>query len=132
MSLVLPGARLIQFRPSRRAPIGTRALRSAMLLVCLALGLALEPGAPPAASAATLMVVGDTNAAPAANMPLYTNFLGAATSVLFSRDSTAQTRLWSDYRARPGVTVAQSAAPLTAAALAAVDLLVLSAVYDTA
>ncbi|MCA8880435.1 MAG: hypothetical protein KDA73_10875 [Rhodobacteraceae bacterium] len=102
-----------------------------VLAACALAGAAAFSSATPA-RAATLMVVGDVNAAPAANLPLYLNLLGSSRDVLFSRAKTSVGSIWLEYQKQSGVTVTQSAAPLTAALLATTDMLVIAPTFDTA
>ena len=100
-----------------------RCARTALLAAGLAVGLA-------PASAGTVLVVGDINAARVGNMALFTNLLGDADGVLFSRNGTTVNAIWQAFRTAPGVTATQTTAPLTDTVLAGLDLLVLSAGFD--
>jgi len=100
---------------------------SALLAGSLAAGLSasLAP-----ASAGTVLVVGDVNAARVGNMALFTNLLADGESVLFSRSGTTVNAVWLAFRAAPGVTATQTTAPLSDTVLAGLDVLVLSAGFD--
>ncbi len=82
------------------------------------------------AAAGTVLAVGDVNAARTGNLALFTNLLGDATDVLFSRSGTTVNAVWQAFRAAPGVTAVQDGQTLTETLLDGVDLLVLSAGFD--
>ncbi|MBL9059914.1 MAG: hypothetical protein JNK88_07825 [Mangrovicoccus sp.] len=98
--------------------------------VLLAAALAVA-GLPPA-TAGTVLVVGDVNAARTGNLPLFTALLGGATDVLFSRSGTAIGAVWQAFRTAAGVTAVQDTQTLTETVLEGLDLLVLSAGFDKA
>lgn len=86
---------------------------------------------PFAANAGPITVVGDVNADIAANWDFYDSILGSGQSVLFSRQDYAQTALKNHYNTLAGVTASESAATLDATLLSGVDMLVVTANFQT-
>lgn len=116
--------------PIRAVRRGLLRLRQHGRAAMLAAGLGLAGLLP--ATAGTVLVVGDVNAARTGNLPLFTNLLGAATDVLFTRSGTTVNAVWQAFSTVPGVTAVQDSQTLTETVLDGMDLLVLSAGFDKA
>lgn len=84
--------------------------------------------------ASTLTVIADVNAGAdeGSNASLYQNILGDSASVLFSREDEQQDDTLTFYNAQAGVSATESAATITSALLANVDLLVVTAFFNNA
>ncbi|MCA8882907.1 MAG: hypothetical protein KDA50_04060 [Rhodobacteraceae bacterium] len=83
------------------------------------------------AEAGTLTVISDTSAGASANWPVFDNILGGGTSVLFGRGTASLGSLDFHLENLPGVTTTSTTTPLTTAALAGVDLLIVTTFYNS-
>lgn len=85
------------------------------------------------AAAGTIIVVADANTTNTANnLPLYGNFLGSATTVVFSRAEEQQDDIRTYYNGLAGVTATESAVTLNATVLSGVELLVVTRHFNNA
>lgn len=86
---------------------------------------------PHSADAGRITVIGDTNSGISANWAIFDNILGGSKTVAFSHDLGQLGGLNLHYSGNPGVTTSVIGAPITASSLAGVDLLYLTAYYNT-
>lgn len=82
------------------------------------------------AFAGRISVVADVNAAGNGNLSFYDAILGSSEDVLFSRSAHQQTNILNHYNSLVGVTATTNGAPLTAALLGSIDMLVVTAFFN--